>query len=97
MTLCKDVEIEIHFTRPTKTLERFFDATYDKNMEFVEIINFNYFDSSEVENMNYMFAGCKALKSIKFRDFSTGKVTTMNSVFLNCSSLTSLDLSSFRT
>ena len=97
MTLYKDAEIEIHFARPTKTLERFFDVTYDKNMEFVENINFNYFDSSEVENMNYMFTGCKALKSIKFRDFSTGKVTTMNSVFLKCISLTSLDLSSFST
>ena len=97
MTLYKDVEIEIHFSRPIKTFEHFFDTTYDKNMEFVEIIDFNYFDSSEIENMNYMFAGCKSLKSIKFGDFSTDKVTTMNSVFLNCSLLISLDLSSFST
>ena len=86
MTLYKDVEIEIHFSRPIKTFEHFFDTTYD-----------NYFDSSEIENMNYMFAGCKSLKSIKFGDFSTDKVTTMNSVFLNCSLLISLDLSSFST
>ena len=38
MTLYKDAEIEIHFARPTKALEHFFDATYDKNMEFVDNI-----------------------------------------------------------
>ena len=97
ISLKKDAEVEIHFANPIKTFEHFFDSTYDKNMEFVEFIDFTYFDSSEVENMNHMFAGCKSLKSINFAHFSTNKVTSMISVFLNCNSLTSLDLSNFNT
>ena len=95
--LAKGDKIEIHFAEPIETFEHFFDASYDKNMEFVEIIDFNYFDSSSLNNMNYLFAGCKSLKSIEFGDFTTKKVTTMNSVFLNCNSLTILDLSFFET
>jgi hypothetical protein len=54
ISLKKDAEVEIHFANPIKTFEHFFDSTYDKNMEFVEFIDFTYFDSSEVENLKYL-------------------------------------------
>ena len=97
LTIYGNYSSEIRLDKPLKSLEHYFDVTYNKIMEPVEIIDFNHFDSSEVENINYMFAGCKSLKSVKFGRFSTQKVTTMNSVFLNCESLTSLDLSYFDT
>ena len=93
----RNYSIENRFTKPLKSLEHYFDADYDRDMEYAEIIDLTHFDSSEVENINYMFAGCKSLKSINFGEFSTIKVTTMNSVFLNCNSLTSLNLSFFDT
>jgi len=97
MTINEGSEIEIHFSESLKTLEYFFDVGQDKNVEFIEMIDFNYFDSSKVQNMNYMLGGCKSLKSIKFGDFSTNEVTTMRAVFINCHSLKYLDLSSFNT
>ncbi|MCI8588128.1 MAG: BspA family leucine-rich repeat surface protein [Bacilli bacterium] len=56
-----------------------------------------YFDTTNVENMLYLFRGCEKLKSIDLSHFDTSKVTTMSSMFFRCSSLTSLDLSSFDT
>ena len=97
MTIYGNSPIEIHFNFRIETLEHFFDATYDKNMEYAESIDLTHFDSSYFFGMDYMFAGCKSLKSIQFGDFSTDQVRSMNSVFLNCVSLISLNLSSFRT
>ena len=97
ISLKKDAEVEIHFANPIKTFEHFFDSTYDKNMEFVEFIDFTYFDSSEVENMNHMFAGCKSLKSVNLSGLNTSSVTDISEIFSNNTSLEEIDLSSFDT
>ena len=61
-------------------------------------INFNNcFNTSNVTNMNYMFAGCSSLTNLDVSGFNTSNVTTMWGMFMSCSSLTSLDLSSFNT
>lgn len=54
-------------------------------------------DTSNVTNMNTMFASCSSLTSLDLSDFDTSKVTNMGIMFSGCSSLTSLDLSNFDT
>lgn len=59
-------------------------------------VNFNNFDTSQVENMNYMFRGCSKLKNVDLSKFNTTNVTTMKGMF-NSSGLVKLDLSKFNT
>ena len=77
---------------PTTLTEAFRDYTA------LESVDLSGLDTSEVDNMSYMFKDCSNLINVKFGDtFSTSKTTNMNSMFEGCSSLTSLDLSSFNT
>lgn len=78
--------------RPKSTSMWFEDM---KNL--TTIIGMEYLNTSEVTNISYMFAECRALTSIDLSHFNTSKVTNMASLFKNCSSLTSIDLSSFDT
>ena len=45
--------------------------------------------------MEYMFSGCKQLKSIDISKFNTENVKVIDYMFNECSSLTSLDFSNF--
>ena len=54
-------------------------------------------NTSNVTNMNGMFAVCSSLTSLDLSNFNTSNVTDMNSMFLNCDGLTSLDVSNFNT
>ena len=56
-----------------------------------------YFDTSQVTNMSFMFSECKALESLDLSHFKTSKVTNMRYIFNYCFELTTLDLSSFDT
>ena len=62
-----------------------------------EIEGLQYLNTSNVTNMNSMFAYCSSLTSLDLSRFDTSNVTEMYNMFCNCSSLTSLDLSSFDT
>ena len=61
------------------------------------IIGLEYLNTSEVDNMKYMFKGCKSLISLDLRGFDTSKVTDMSCMFSECYSLKSLDVSNFDT
>jgi surface protein len=61
------------------------------------IVGLENLNTSDVEDMSWMFSGCSGLVSIPLSTFHTDKVTTMCGMFNDCSSLTSLDLSSFNT
>ena len=62
------------------------------------IINgIEYLNTSNVTDMNSMFAGCISLTSLDLSSFDTSKVTAMSSMFSSCRNLTSLNLSSFNT
>ena len=79
--------------RPTTTYHWF---NYMTNLESIEALS--CLNTSEVNNMAYMFHQCTSLTSINASYFNTSKVTNMSYMFTNCNSLlTSLDLSSFNT
>jgi len=59
-------------------------------------IDFTTFSTKNINNMEYMFCGCK-FKSINLFSFDTQNVINMNHMFYDCSNLNELDLSSFDT
>ena len=66
--------------------------------ESLEYLDLSNFDTSNVEDMSYMFAGCSKLKEIKgITNFNTSKVKNMAGMFSECKSLEYLDLSKFNT
>ena len=60
-------------------------------------IDLSAFDTSEVTDMEEMFASCSSLTSLDVSNFDTSNVINMSSMFDFCYDLTSLDLSSFDT
>ena len=60
----------------------------------LETLNLQYFTTSQVRDMSYLFFGCNKLKNLKIK-FDTSLVETMAHMFDSCYSLTSLDLTHF--
>lgn len=56
-----------------------------------------HLDTSNVNNMSYMFNNCDNLASLDLSNWDTSKVTNMTYMFANCSNLSSLDLSNWDT
>lgn len=61
------------------------------------IENLNYLNTSNVTEMQAMFACCRSLTSLDLSNFNTTNVTNMGSMFLECLSLTNIIVSSFDT
>lgn len=77
--------------RPTNCTHWFWDMVNLSTIEGME-----YFNTSKVTDMGYMFYRCVSLTSLDLSHFDTSNVTTMESMFSNMK-LTSLDLSKFNT
>ena len=80
--------------RPTTTAKWFEDLQSLKSIE-----GFEHLNTTEVTDMNRMFAGCESLTAtaLDLSSFNTAKVTDMRVMFSGCKSLTWLDLSNFDT
>lgn len=65
--------------------------------DVTEIEGISNLVTDDVTNMQEMFSGCKAVKTIDVSSFVTEKVTTMNSMFADCNTIQSLDLSGWQT
>ena len=66
-----------------------------RELEELDLLNF---DTSNVNDMGYMFANCFKLKRIKgIEKFKTNQVVTMRAMFQQCKELEELDLSKFDT
>ena len=77
---------------PTSMASWFVGYTNLTEIEHIENI-----DTSEVESMKLMFAGCSSLTSLDLSSFDTSNVIDMNNMFYQCNKLTGLNLSSFNT
>ena len=62
-------------------------------LENIKEIDFNYFDTSNVVNMDYMFANCANLETIN--NLKAASITSMNYIFQNCRNLIYLNLYNF--
>ena len=80
---------------------KFNQTIFDCNFMFaytkITKIDFTKFDSSQVNNTEFMFRGCASLESINFCNFNTSSVIYMNGMFSGSYQLRSLDLSNFNT
>ena len=62
-----------------------------------EIRGLDNLNTSEVDDMSGMFAGCSALRTLDVSRFDTSQVTDMSGMFRGCKSLAELDLYFFDT
>lgn len=65
--------------------------------KLTKINGMSYLNTSEVTNMEGMFAYCANITSIDVSHFDTSNVTDMNAMFSLCYKLTDLDVSQFNT
>ena len=66
------------------------DAWFAECSELEEIEGFENLNTSDVVNMESMFASCGKLSVIDISNFNTSNVTNMASMFADCSSLTTI-------
>ena len=95
LNILAGTKLQINFDTPLTSLEKFFSQDEDEHMNKVVSIDFSHFDSSALINMDSVFYGCSALKSLNLSTFQTTSVTTMSNLFYNCASLEVLDISNF--
>ncbi|MBO5632076.1 MAG: BspA family leucine-rich repeat surface protein, partial [Aeriscardovia sp.] len=63
----------------------------------IQIVGLEYFNTSNVKDMQSFFSGCSSLSSLDLTHFDTSNVENMSEMFSGCSSLSSLDLTHFDT
>lgn len=94
--IAKDVEKVVFAedfaeARPTCSRGWFYGMSKITNIEGIENLN-----TSEVKEMQEMFADCSSLTSVDLSHFDTGKVEDMWMMFYNCEALESIDISNFK-
>jgi len=62
-----------------------------RDMNLLESVEFENFDTSNCTSMGMMFYKCEKLKSVDFSLFNTENLTDMTEMFSNCKSITELD------
>ena len=83
-----DVSLDIYFTHPIKSLEKFFDITNGYSwLSRIFWADFSNFDSSSLENIQSLFYGCNSLQEVNFANFNTSFIINMANMFYGCSSL----------
>ena len=87
-----EIDASMAAARPT-TLNQWFCGL----RTITAITGLENLNTSEVTNMQELFASCRELKAINISNFNTDKVTTMWNMFSWCTALTELDLSTFNT
>ena len=68
-----------------------------QNCYSLKMVNFNNFDTQELESMDALFKNCSSLPTVDLSSFNTQNLRNITSLFENCLSLTSVDLSKFIT
>ena len=88
----KDLTFETDLQEPLTNANAMF-----RGRSYLETLDLNGLDTSQVTNMSNMFSQSNYLKDIKLSNFDTSIVTDMSLMFYDCKSLTSLDVSNFDT
>lgn len=78
--------------KPVNGTNWFYGMSTLSSIEGIENLN-----TSEMTSMDYMFDGCRIIKSLDLSSFNTSKVTTMRYMFSYCRGLKTLNLDSFDT
>ena len=100
--------VEFRFVTNVISLKKIFSSLSDNRNEYIEEIDFDWFDYSQVTDFESAFEGLKKLKSIKFKsNWKNCKYKTspknkarpkiLTNMLKGCTSLESVDLSNFDT
>lgn len=100
--------VEFHFVTNVTSLKNIFSSLSDNRNEYIEEIDFDWFDYSQVTDFESAFEGLTKLKSIKFKsNWKNCKAKTspknkarpkiLTNMLKGCTSLESVDLSNFDT
>ena len=65
------------------------------NLKAIEGLEF--FDTSNVTEMTWMFGRCTSLTDVDLSSFNTSKLSSLDYMFFNCTALSCLNLSAFQT
>ena len=88
-----EYEIKIVFNKKIANISKFFGGC-----EMLNTIDLSNFDTSNITDMEYLFACCEQLKRIiGIEKLKTNKVISMKGMFEECLELEELDLSNFDT
>ena len=93
LNILAGTKLEIHFTSPVTDMSKFFSKDEDSNMANVVSMDISHFDSSSVENMEYLFYNCDALKILDLSNFNMQQVTNAGDMFTGLTSLIYLNAS----
>ena len=76
-TIEANTNIEIYFSEPITSLNCFFSGFEEDDplAQKIKLIDLSHFDSSSVNDTQYMFYQCSSLEEITFNNFNTSKVT----------------------
>ena len=96
LILRRGSKLEIYFSSPLSSLEKFFDPEIDNGMKNAISIDLSHFDISLMNNMNSLFSNCVSLQKIYLPEEIKLK-DQMIQIFYECNSLESVDLSCFDT
>ena len=75
----------------------YIDLFFSNLTKLEKIIGLEYFNTSEITSMSYMFEGCSNLKELDLRGFNTSDVRFMVGMFFGCFKLKNINLSNFDT
>lgn len=89
--------LEVHTAAPKFVFNANCKSMFD-SLGAITAINFgDDIDTSNVEDMRYMFSRCPELTSLDLSSFDTSSVEDMSFMFMYCYKLTSLNVSNFNT
>ena len=84
--------IKLCFKNYVTNLEKFFDASIDKNAKKIISIDLSHFDSSLVTNINNLFSDCQELLALNLSNFNSKNIKTSNALFNNSKKLKYIEL-----
>lgn len=84
------LDASIKNARPTSLAYWFTDFN-----KISTVYNLNYLNTSDVEDMSFLFAGCCNITTIDISQFNTAKVTDMSNMFSGCKRIKTLDITHF--
>ena len=73
------------------------DGFFSEFSNVREIEDFQYFNTSHITDMSYMFADLKKLEKVDLSSLITDNVTDMSFMFYNCEKLDNIDLTNWNT
>lgn len=89
--------VEIHFSQPITSLEKFFMKSSDYyNTKYLVSVDLSHFDATKLTTFAGFLSGCTSLKTFIKPKTETNELTIMHGMFEDCTEIESIDLSNLK-